>query len=457
MTPETPRDCEGRASWQSSVRAALAVVPTQPATRAGATPMRRMRPRCSAWALALLLLGVLGCGRTTDESGVRADQRDNGLGTVVDNTAPLWSRTQGWRIDSSTYTVVGAATDGAPPDLARVTSISASRTGAIAVADSRSGNVLLAERLDAGARLIGRRGSGPGEFETVFRTFFCQEDSLVVWDLRRRISVFDRTGRYVRQIPWSGTMLRSGATVHGVSPDCGAALVSHNTEFQGPAVNGRDTMRLVWYSLRDTTSQPVTELANWDRTLVEYGWTRRAVRPWTVGSLVQVIGTAAVVGQGDETQYQLLARDGSVERTVRWRATPRPVDRSERARYTSMRLREVQKGQESEEDFPPLDAFTLPSHMPYTAEMLVDTEQNVWLRRYETAQAIPSYEILAEEPSTWTVFDSTGRHLGEVIGPSGFRIMAISADAVFGEAERDDGGVEARAYPLVKGAAHGAR
>jgi len=457
MTHESPRDCQWRASGQPSIRAALAMVPTQPAFRASATPMRRLGPRCSAWALALLLLGGAGCARTTDESGVRDDQRDGVLGTMVDNTAPLWSRTQGWRIDSSTYTVVGAGTDGAPPDLARVTSISASRTGAIAVADSRSGNVLLAERLDAGARLIGRRGSGPGEFESVHSAFFCQEDSLVVWDLRRRISVFDRTGRYVRQIPWAGTMLRSDATVHGVSSDCGAALVSHNTEFQGPAVNGRDTMRLVWYSLRDTTSQPVTELAHWDRALVEYGWTRRAVRPWTVGSLVQVIGPAAVVGQGDETQYQILARDGSVERTVRWRATPRPVDRSERARYTSMRLREVQKGQDSEEDFPPLEAFALPSHMPYTAELLVDTEQNVWLRRYETAQAIPSYEILAEEPSTWTVFDSAGRHLGEVIGPSGFRIMAISADAVFGEAERDDGGVEARAYPLVKGAAHGAR
>ncbi|MEO5825686.1 MAG: hypothetical protein ABIR59_07355 [Gemmatimonadales bacterium] len=81
--------------------------------------------------------------------------------------------------------------------------------GSTAIADGAEGAIKV---IDAGGtliRTIGRRGEGPGEFGSLEWIEQCLPDTLFVWDrVLHRVTVFDSSGRTIRQFTPPGSPIR---------------------------------------------------------------------------------------------------------------------------------------------------------------------------------------------------------------------------------------------------------
>ncbi len=85
--------------------------------------------------------------------------------------------------------------------------------------------------------------------------------------------------------------------------------------------------------------------------------------------------------------------------------------------------------------------WTYPTFKPALDDLQVDSEGNVWAS---------SYRVDPARPAEWSVFDPSGRWLGQVETPPGLEIAEIGSDYIVG-VWMDDLGVEfVRLYSLHK-------
>lgn len=89
--------------------------------------------------------------------------------------------------------------DGEHDAFGRVMDAALDRAGRIIVADDQSHRVVVFARDGRYVGTLGRRGRGPGEFESPWRVATDANDSIFVWDMAQaRISVFGRDLRFAR-------------------------------------------------------------------------------------------------------------------------------------------------------------------------------------------------------------------------------------------------------------------
>ena len=82
-----------------------------------------------------------------------------------------------------------------------------------------------------------------------------------------------------------------------------------------------------------------------------------------------------------------------------------------------------------------------PRFLPSYAGLQVDPGGNLWVRQY-SSEADPVF--------VWTVFDPSGRMLGDVQFPPGLVVFEVGRDYVLGR-WRDETDIEfVRLYPLIK-------
>lgn len=152
--------------------------------------------------LALAALGWARCGdaglpRTTlvtDSAGVEIVTH---LPGALEAAAP-------WSLSPQPVVEIGG---GADPDvpLHQVTAVAPFAGGGVAVGTASPARALVFGPDGALQATLGREGGGPGEFQRVASVVPFGPDSSAVWDPnRRRISVFDREGAFVRDLDLSG-------------------------------------------------------------------------------------------------------------------------------------------------------------------------------------------------------------------------------------------------------------
>lgn len=386
---------------------------------------------------ASILLST-GCGDGTPPGDVGYTLRDSAGIIIVENGRPAWAEGEGWRFSSDPRLTIGVADGPDEYNLFRASKAMRMADGRILVTNSGTQELRFYDPQGTFLASSGREGEGPGEFRSLGYTWRTETDSLLAYDFRlRRFSVFDGGGAFVRSF-----LLDAGENVFafpdGVFGD-GTVLASVDEQDQGDyselgTVRGRKRFgrfgrdgKLIGFQ----ASLPGSELYKGTHPDGS-GFTTaadHAVRPYATA------GTSSwFYGSGDSYEFQEWGRGGELLKLIRLARERRGMPEEIRTARDE-RLREMN---------PQAAALwrrvPLPDSLPTHEDLLVDGEGNLWVLGY----------VVREQEPYWSVIDTTGRWLGNLTPPAGFRISEIGADYVTGIWADTLGVQQVRVYGLEK-------
>jgi len=275
-------------------------------------PPAARRRRSAALRTLPLAFGtavLAACGADSPRTATGPRVRDSAGVRVVENVGPSWRPGTAWSLDDTPAVQIG---EGEQPDsllLSRIWDATRTASGAFVLVD---GAFQRLQRYAASGTLLGssgRRGSGPGEFGSVYRVFACGGDTVAVYDLRRRLSIWDERGTFVRELSAAPVALSGVSEILGFAPGCTALLARAAREQREAAPRGRDEDRLLWLQGDALERDTLLAIPGLDRESVEYGPTaRRYVVPWSSMPAYAMVGERVVVGEGDRAEYRLYDR-----------------------------------------------------------------------------------------------------------------------------------------------------
>lgn len=292
-------------------------------------------------------------------------------------------------------------------------------------------------------RVIGRRGSGPGEFQFPLRLGL-KQDSLWVWDpTSARISVFDEGGRLQRTISlgtvgsarllasgevaikrYDEDAVRDGGVARLRAPllrySAGGAIVDTLLHLDADSVG---PLRIPVAAGMAQGQQPFTTTPLWavspsgtSLVLVERNL---ASRPGDAIYRIRRVSTAGQVIFVREVKYTARRlEDADLEAVVdAWVAR---LTSSERGRPSSGTVRRDQVRR----------AIYRPATLPPVGDILIGSDDSIWLRRVDSRSG---------NTASWIRFDATGRSIGEVEAPVEAQLMRASATHVWAVVRDTDG------------------
>ncbi len=391
--------------------------------------------------------------------GGKASSRDSAGISIVENTGPAWPADRGWKVADSPMIDIG--------DVDHVLGPVRLSDGRLAIANAGTNEVRVYDAAGAKLKSSGRAGSGPGEYQNLVGIWLGPADSVMVSDiLVRRLSVLDREASFGRSLSLgatgSGFVSISGSVDFAVPLGwlADGSIVGMSQTFKMNAAREgifRDTITMIRYgpdgSPRDTVGHfPGPEMEQ--MTVSFGGQSMAAPSPVPLGR--QFVATARgdrfYVGTNNAWEIEVRGLDGSLKRLIRAAEKPATITEKDVAANRE-ELRAQMEGQPMMRSVPEpikkqltarIDQAKYPATFAFFAGLLADPEGNLWAQQVSSG---------ADKIQRYTVIDSTGRFLGRVTMPSGFRATSIGAAAVYGVWKDADDVEHVRAYPLRKGPA----
>ena len=384
--------------------------------------------------LVVLSAGAMvSCGEPSGDAPGTVVRDSAGVRIVEnDHTRPAWGEGEGWKLSEEPILRIGSVEGDTAQLLYRVTDSRRLTDGRIAVVNSGTSQVRL---YDAGGLLlqtIGGAGDGPGEFRSPWHVHPIAGDSLLVIDLYREISIFDRDGIYARE--FLPAVPEEVQVSHGLEPvdQFGDGTLLFRGHYPlDPSGTGvrRSRIQMIRSHLDESFGG---SLGDYDDQAGFPGLQPMyAFFPWAKEAASD---TTMWYGPGDRFELREVGFDGALLTIVRLDRAPRPVTQADRNAFRDGYLvmasgpREEFLRRRVEEVFFP-DAF--PAHF----DLETDPLGNLWVQDY--------YSFIFEErvDRVWTVIDPGGRYLGDVTVPAGLAVHDIGEDYVIG-AWTDELGVE---------------
>lgn len=310
-----------------------------------------------------------------------------------------------------------AAISPADTDFGRFTSVAPGPQGQLAWTDGRSGQLSIRDA-QGKVRIVGRQGSGPGEFQYVAGMDWIG-DSLWVADGRLpRVQVFSDTGRLLRGITAvlpGGWGAGGGSVLVGfgnmpLGYDLPLAVLAYT---QG--ATAIDTVAVFPVPPSERFPLPPAMALN-----------RQPFLPTTIvgGSPNHQRFCGAMPASGDGVELRCVDRRGRVTLDRTLQLEPRPLTA---AVYDGV-IKAWSRGPERTESML-RDLIRRPRNLPLVLEVAVENEGGIWLRRTHDS----------ETASMWTRVTNEGSPRGEVLLPRGYRLLRVDADRVWVTSTDADG------------------
>lgn len=401
-----------------------------------------------ATTLILVVLAATNCrdGRTRLSGGVVV--RDSGGVHIVLNTAPGWHRDSAWMVVDTPFFDAG----GKPgTDFENIVSVVHTPAGALAVADGGDQRIRVFNGAGEVIRILGAPGPGPGEFRSL-SWMVSAGDSLLAYDLvERRLTLFGANGRVRTAELDPGNALFT--TPVGRFRDGTLLIESGGPVFPFPGRPGqvrRDSALLMRFDAGGHMLDTLATVA-WSESFgVALGSGDRRFmapmpRPFARRTSAVPLANGFVVGEGGEYVINIYDEGGQLVRSMRRNlrgapVTPEAIQAFTEARRTMPASRGLQGSLDSAL-VTALDSAPFPRTMPVFERVLVDDTGNIW---------VESYSIRGDQPRIWSVFDDTGRWLGDVATPPRFDVKYIARDAIYGVWHDGRDVPRVRGYQLVK-------
>jgi hypothetical protein len=432
MAPQAPRRTVGR---HTSIR-----------TKAPVT--------CAGVAIVVAALTACG-GGAGGESSARhaATQRDSGGITIVDNVDPTGVDGD-WRIDSAAAVRIGEA-ETTPDDeryqFDRIQGVARMANGEIVVADWGSTQVRIFDSTGRFARLLVRKGGGPGELYTVSKLYHTRDDTVVVYNGEGSVlAVFGpdlRLVRTVKPVEFRHDSLRQPYSHPGVRGVFDDGTILGSTRWSSGADRRTDQPGQPWGLYAESTFFARGTTEGVGRQLAEYGWLSERRGQYAVmapGSYLMVSwyqpagmyavrGTEVYYVDGRGMEIRVYGADGRLHRLIRARQAPVAVDPTEAERLEAAMVASQSQRKTTAVSVPVPKLPPPPSHHPVAEALHVDRDGNIWVRT--TVSATPVRRV------SWLVFDSTGSLVHRLPDAAPMQVMEIGRDYMLG-VTRDSLGVE---------------
>ena len=351
-----------------------------------------------------------------------------------------------WRIDSKPIFDVGAETGDMLDTFGEVVGAARVPNGDIVVADAKYYSLRYFAPDGKFRREVGRKGDGPGEFQSIMRMIRCG-DSLYVQERGTSVwSVFGATGMFKRKyLP----VLPSAHDRIPYDTRCTAAGLLIHDGWENPADRKPGVFRSkipFWIANSDGSIRArLGDFPSGERFGTVSQDTRRlnGTGPLPLGKQpVLAIGrTRAYVGTADSFAINVFTIDGKPlgmirKPNVNLRTTPSDIQRfialDTAGKPEDLKAHLLRDYKE----------ITFPRTIPAYRNLVVDSDDDLWVERYPGGSEVASH---------WVVFSPTGTELAQVELPLNLTVQEIGHDYVLGiAAEPPDGVHHVKMFRLMR-------
>jgi hypothetical protein len=397
---------------------------------AAATATRR-RPRRVVGALVCLAALGSGCEGTpprdlghtvTDSAGIR----------LVTSSRPAWDSGHAWVVDTAPLRAAGGDEGDSLAMLQLVAGAMRQSDGTLVVADRGSSQLKYFDLSGQLVRTVGRKGSGPGEFEYIAWLLACGGDSAFVADIGNRlVSVIAPDGRLVRRFrvetsegngtPFTTSCARSGRVV-----TTGWGDLRRSLRQQRPF---RPEVPVDLPSVRDGgTPRTLGRFPGTEMVPLPGGGGPRAGGRWLhVGMGPNALWLAPNDGRG-LLRYDSL---GTLTLVARYGGGDPPLTAADARFLTRVILDSIPIARQRAQAERELALHPFPDRLPQQFALVVDAQGHPWVQRPPRA---------ADPDPAWDVLSPEGVWLGSISLPQGARPLEIGADYLVAVRTGEHGG-----------------
>ena len=384
---------------------------------------------------------VIGAACAREDTGSATAVRDSAGVQIIESRGPAWDTSAQWRIVEEPMLSIGSSDGSADYQFARIVGATRLQDGTIVVGDAGSNSICFFDSTGQLVRSVGRRGKGPGEFQSM-QSLRRQGESIDVYDRRLgRMTVFDRSGAVVQTLQ----VLNPGVAMHRLTS--GRWLVAEEEGFYGGRFRENVTSGLHRFPslamVVDSSGGVVDTIGAFPGAEAAY-----FLLNGQVGSMPAAYGrTLTFASSGGEAYVvtgQLFGFDvydpgGRRTRSVRLRDDGSPVRKEDVEQFNQALVGDITDSAQREGFRRALELAAVPPTKSPTGRVLVDGSGYVWLGAYEN-EYMPAL--------TWHVFARDGQFLGTVQNVSGLRILEVGDRHVLGIVRNDDGVEVVRLHEL---------
>lgn len=411
--------------------------------------------------VAVLLETAIGCNAegTSRANGRRIEITDSSGIEVVHNLDE--------RLDTASVHLVeelriGVATGAEEYQFDQIFGLAVDTMGRIFVSNRGTRSVRVYDRSGQWVRDIGRRGSGPGEFQEISPPAIWR-DSLGLYDpAQMRFTLFDTAGQYLAS--WS-MVLPDRRVVYPLKggPAGWTVWINRLSTSQQPLPPGSSSRDTVWLGHVDLPALGRAMRSGGDGSPAILGlvyWPGE-LRKWTVGergptSFGPLFGPdqrwalddagRIYLSAGYPYQIDVYNAEGRFTRRVTRAFHARPVTDSDVSEYLS-RLESSGPRRTSESRLRSVRTnadLNRAEYFPATRSLIASREGAIWAERPDVDFDLGNYEsIPGFRPGAryWDTFDAQGRYQFTVRMPDRFTVRWIGEHSMAG-VQRDEDGVE---------------
>ncbi len=405
---------------------------------------------------AFVSVAVLaGCSDRSGDEG--SFVRDSAGVIIVESHVGLWGIGDGWILSSEPEVEIGSTDGPEEYSLHNVDDVLRIPNGNIVVANRGTDQLKYYDSTGSYLYAVGQDGFGPGEFKRIVGMWLAS-DTLIINDYGQdRVSIYTSGGEYTRTVmlhrePRTGQPQAVGAFEDG-SILGESWVISRREESQEGLWSKRQHIVLRRYSsdgvvldsmgvffFTDMISENLSSGRD-PATGVAYSNAVATSAPFGRDASIFVSRDCFYYGLNDTYEIQVYSKSGKLTHIYRRPVPNSPVTERDKDRY-----REEFVG--DSDDFNSwarrrVHDLEFPDTKPAYGRIMVDAAGNLWVSEYERRNNA--------SVRTWTVFDTSGRMLGDVDMPTRFRTTDIGDDYVLGVWFDDFDVPYVRMYRLLKG------
>lgn len=387
---------------------------------------------------AVVLLSA-ACGAGSDRGPVLpSETRDSAGVTIVENERPAPGSRLGWGVGEAPAVSIGTQEGDESDMLFLVSDATRLADGRIVVANAGSSELRVFSADGQYLAAWGGEGEGPGEFSgyTPDRVSRWPGDSIVGEDMfSAQLHVFDGDGNHGRTV----TLPDVYHSLLGVMAD-GTVLVKPSTVFglafgAGPLARSDQDFAFLLPGGDVRASLGARPGEEW---FVSTSAPAATPHPFGRSTIAAIWGDLAIVAPTDRYELRAYRSDGTLARIVRRdhelkRPTQADVDAWIRGRLAELPEERRERYQAQTGMMTPVEFF------PAFEALHSDPLDYIWVKEYN---------LPGQDQSLWTVFDPSGRVLGQLDLPADLDVYEIGVDYILG-ANMDELSVErVQLWPL---------